>query len=79
MILFFLIFYLLVLEKERKEGEGKREREGGRERERNINLLFHLFMHSLVYFCMCPDWGSNLQLWHTGTMLSNQLSYLARL
>ena len=30
-------------------------------RERNIDLLFHLLMHSLVDSCMRPDWGSNLQ------------------
>ena len=40
-----------------------------RERERNIDLLFHPFMHSLVYSPMCPDRGSNPQCWHTGTML----------
>ena len=44
-IFLFLNFYLLIL----------------RKREKNIDLLFHLFMHSLVDFCMCPDWGSNLQ------------------
>ena len=41
-----------------------------RERERNTDLLFHLFMHSLVDSCMClPDWGSYLQPWHMGTTL----------
>ena len=34
-----------------------------RERERNINLLYHLFMHSLVDSCMCSDKGSNSQPW----------------
>ena len=50
--LFFFrrFFYWLILDSERK---------GGIERERNINLLFHLLMHSLVDSCMCPDWGSN--------------------
>ena len=38
-------------------------------RERDIDLLFHLFMHSLVDSCMCPDRGSNTQPWHTGMML----------
>ena len=33
-----------------------RVRERERERERDINLLFHLFMHSLVASYMCPDW-----------------------
>ena len=48
---FFLkIFYLLILERERK-----------REREREI--LFQLFMHSLVASCMCPDWRLNTQSW----------------
>ena len=41
-----------------------RERRAGGKR--NIDLLFHLFMHSLVASCMCPDQGSNLQLWHVG-------------
>ena len=27
------------------------------ERERNINLSFHLVVHSLVDSCMCPDRG----------------------
>ena len=36
------------------------EREGEREIE-NIDLLFHLFMHSLVDSCVCPDQGMNLQ------------------
>ena len=31
--------------------------------ERNINLLFYLFTYSLVASCVCPDQGSNLQLW----------------
>ena len=35
-----------------------RERKG-EEREREINLLFHFFMHSFVDFCMCPGWASN--------------------
>ena len=51
-------------------GRGKREeegREGGRER--NNDLLFHLFMHSLVASCICPDQGSNLQPWCIGTTL----------
>ena len=28
----------------------------------------NLFMHLLVASCMCPDWGSNMQPWHIGTM-----------
>ena len=39
------------------------------ERERDINLLFHLFMHSLVASCMGPDPGSNLQPWFIRMML----------
>ena len=35
-----------------------------RERERDINLLFHLCMHSLVDSCMCPDQRSNPQPRH---------------
>ena len=36
-----------------------------RKGKRNIDLLFHLFMHSSVDSCTCPEWGSNLQPWHT--------------
>ena len=43
--------------------------EGGGEREKNTDLLFHLFMHSLVDSYMCPDQGSNPQPWYIGTML----------
>ena len=46
----FLLFYWLI----------------SRERERNINLLFHLPMHTLVDSFMCPDQEWNPQLWHTG-------------
>ena len=42
------------------------EREGEREIE-NIDLLFHLFMHSLVDSCVCPDQGWNPQPWCIGT------------
>ena len=42
-------------------------REKGRESE--IILLFHLFLHSLVESCMCPDRGSNLQPWSIGMTL----------
>ena len=45
------------------------EKEREREREGNIDLLFYLFMHSLVDSCMCPDLGWKPQLWCTGTML----------
>ena len=51
-----IVFFLLIYRLER-------------ERERNINLLFHLFMHSLVDSCRCPDQGWNLQHWHIETML----------
>lgn len=37
-------------------------------RERYINLLFHLFMHSLVASSMCPDGGSDPQTWCTWAM-----------
>lgn len=39
-----------------------------RERE-TLDLLFHLFTHSLVDSCVCSDWGLNMQLWCTGMML----------
>ena len=48
-VLFLFNFFLLFSDfKERK-----------RERMRNIDLLFHLLMHSLVDSCMCPDLGLN--------------------
>ena len=39
--------------------------EGGcreKEKEKNIDLWFHLFMHSLVDPCMCPEQGLNSPL-----------------
>ena len=55
LFLFFnFVFYLLIL-----------EREG--QRKRNISLLFHLFMHSLIVSYMCLGWGLNLQPWHIRT------------
>ena len=57
----FLVFFLkLILEKER-----------GRERERETDFLFHLFMHSLVDYCMCPGQASNLQPWCIRRTLSS--------
>lgn len=38
------------------------EREEGEERKKNIYLLFHLLMSSLVDSFMCLAWGLNLQL-----------------
>ena len=42
-------------------GKGKRERREQKRREakQSIDLLFHLFMHSLVDSLMCLDWTSN--------------------
>ena len=40
-----------------------------RERERNTDLLFHLFMHSLVDSCMCPDQRQNPKPWCIGATL----------
>ena len=47
------------------------EREGnrGEEGEREINLLFHLFMHSLLDPCMWPDGELNPQPWCIRMML----------
>ena len=53
-------------------------RETGRKRERKIDLLFYLFMHSLVDSCMGSDWGSNPQPWCMGWWYSNQLNCPAR-
>ena len=46
---------------------GERGGERDRGRERNTDSLFHLFTHSLVASCMCPDRGLNLQAWLFGT------------
>ena len=48
-------FLILLMFRERgwRTGDG----EGGRERKRNIDLLFHLFMHSSVDSLMCLDQG----------------------
>ena len=61
---FFSILFIYWFERER---ERKGERERKRERERNIDMLFHLVMHSLVDSCMCSDQGWNPQPWHMGT------------
>ena len=45
----FFFFYLLICRKRGKERKS--------EKERHTDLLFHLFMHSLVDSCMCPDQG----------------------
>ena len=47
------------------------------ERGRDIDLLFHLLMQSLVIYGICPDQGSNPPLWYI-RQRSNQLSYPAR-
>ena len=43
-------------------------REQEERKKRNIKLLSHLFMHSLVDSCIYPDRGLNLQPWHIGMM-----------
>ena len=53
---FLNCFWINCLERERG-----RDRETERERERERDLLFHLFLHSLVDSCMCPDQGLNPQ------------------
>ena len=37
--------------------------------ERETDLLFYLFIHSLLDSCMCPDQGLKPQPWHSGMML----------
>ena len=46
-----------------------RETESKGEKERNTDLLFYLFMYSLVDSCLCPEQGSNPQPWCIGMML----------
>ena len=55
----FILTFLFIDFRDREEGGGDRERE--------IYLLFHLFIYSLVNSCLCADWGLNLQPWHIGT------------
>ena len=57
----FLIFYLLIL---RERG---RTREGGRERETPTSAARSV-THSSADSWMCPDWDSDLKLWHVRTM-----------
>ena len=66
----FIFFILCIDFRDREEG---RERE----RQRNINLLFHLLLHSLVdsYSVLNGDWTLNLGVLGR---LSNQLSCPAR-
>ena len=60
MLLYFIFFFIDFGEGEKGRGREKwRQRE--REIEKNTELLFHLFMHSLVDSCVCPDWGSDMQ------------------
>lgn len=40
-----------------------------REREKNVDLLLHPFMRSLVDSYTCPDWGWNPQPWCTERIL----------
>ena len=47
------------------------------ERERNIDLLFHLFLHSLADSCVCPEAGPNPHHWCM-RQRSNHLSYPSR-
>ena len=54
-----------------------REKKGEAGRERDIDLLFHVFMHSLVTSCVCPDQELHPQPWYMG-WCSNQPSYPAR-
>ena len=37
-------------------GVAERVRQGVRDTQTDIDLLFHLFMHSLVASYMCPEW-----------------------
>ena len=47
-----MYYFLFIDFRERQEGE----------RERTADLLFHLFMHSLLA-AECPGWGSKPQPW----------------
>ena len=42
----------IILEREEERGRGSG---GERCTDRDIDLLFHLFMHSLIDSCLCPD------------------------
>ena len=44
------------------------------------NVLFHLFMHSLVDSCKCPDGRSNLRPWCVGgcSNLARAITYVFR-
>lgn len=53
-------FNLLISDRQRKGKEG---------RKRDIHLLFHLPMHSLVYSCVFFDWESTPQPWSIETRL----------
>ena len=53
----YILKNLFIDFREREEGKERRERQ------RNINLLLHLFVCSLVGFCTYPDQGSNSQSW----------------
>ena len=56
-LLFYLCIIIIIDFRERKGSEG--------ERKGNIDLLLHLFKHSLVDACTCHNWESNLQPRHS--------------
>ena len=76
-LIFLIYFYFLFTYGFQRERENGRGWEGGRERERNLDLFFHLWMHSLVASCMCSDQSSNTQP-AISPWCSNQLSPPAR-
>ena len=51
------IFLIKKIWRKREGGEGERE------------ILFYVFMHSLVDSFMFPEWVLNLQPWRIGRML----------
>ena len=55
-----IVFFKILFINFRERKEWGRQTETKRERNR---FLFHLFMHSLVASCMCPDQWSNPQTW----------------
>ena len=72
--MFHFTLFLIFLKIDFREAEEEREK-GERDKQTDTDLLFHLFMHSLVDSYRRPDQGSNPGV---SGRCSDQLGYLAR-
>ena len=59
-MVYYLKIFLLIDFRDRGRG-GEREKERQVDRQTDFDLLFHLFMCSLIDSCVCADQGLNLE------------------